>query len=179
MVRLPERARTVSSWTSTAPMGTSPASAEARASASASCIKWRSSGIRVHENSMGHGGMPYQTAGRENSPCANFSGVRGVLAVLEGFEFFEGARPVRTEKAGESAIGEYSSAGLAAGAVVRFVFGVPNAQNLFTTSRAGLTVAPVDGHAFAKGSYFFREAGGSFGAQAINPECKHRSRRGE
>jgi len=127
---------------------------------------------------MGHGGMPAQTAGRENSLARTSLGLTG-LAVLEGFEFFEGAWPVRTEKAGESAIGEDSSAGLAAGAVVRFVFGVPNAQNLFTTSRAGLTVAPVDGHAFAKGSYFFREAGGSFGAQAINPECKHRSRRGE
>jgi len=99
--------------------------------------------------------------------------------MLEGFEFFEGAWPVRTEKAREGAIGENSSARLAAGAVVRFVFGVPNALNPFTTSRAGLTVAPVDGHAFAKGSYFFGEAGGGFGAQAVNPECKDRSRRGE
>jgi len=38
IVRLPERARTTSLCTSTAPMGTSPAAAEARASSRASCI---------------------------------------------------------------------------------------------------------------------------------------------
>src|ERR1700686_5079318 len=40
MVRLPERARILPSWTSTAPMGTSPAAAAERASAKASCMYW-------------------------------------------------------------------------------------------------------------------------------------------
>src|SRR5271169_1272973 len=45
MVRLPERARILPSWTIVAPIGTSPAVAAARASASASCMNWISESI--------------------------------------------------------------------------------------------------------------------------------------
>src|SRR5256885_362469 len=61
MVRLPERARILPSWTSTAPMGTSPAAAAERASAKASCMYWISVsmlGERITRGKRGNGINP-------------------------------------------------------------------------------------------------------------------------
>ena len=87
----------------------------------------------------------------------------------EEFELVEGARPIFAEKARESAVGEELSAGLACEAIVGFVGSVTDALNFCVTARAGLFVAAVDGHAFAKGGHVFGEFSGSFGAQALGP----------
>ena len=97
------------------------------------------------------------------------------LAVLQVFEFFESARPVRSQEAGERAVRKNLSVCLTPGAIVRFVLGIANSQNLFAASGAWLAVAPVDGHACAKGGHFFGEAGPRFGLQAVDPECEYRS----
>src|SRR5260370_16558678 len=81
------------------------------------------------------------------------AGGSGVFCGKE-FEFFEGAGPIFAEKAGESAVGEELSAGLAGGAIVGFVgggtysldFGVAAATRPFGAAgygRASLTRAPL------------------------------------
>src|SRR6266699_1115068 len=87
----------------------------------------------------------------------------------EEFEFFEGARPIFAEKAGEGAIGEKLSAGLAGGAIVGFVGGVTNALDFGLAARTRLLVAAVDGHAFAKGGHVFGEFTARFRAEALGP----------
>src|SRR5438270_6149332 len=94
----------------------------------------------------------------------------GILAALQGFEFFEGAGPVGAQQAREAAIREDFSGGLAAGTVVGFVVGVANALDSFSTSEAGLAVAAMDLHIWAKGGHFFGKGGGRFCAETIDPE---------
>src|SRR5713101_6201767 len=70
MVRLPERARVLPSWTSTAPMGTSPAAAAERASAKASCMNWISASMLVERITCGKrekGINPEDTENTENT----------------------------------------------------------------------------------------------------------------
>src|SRR5215469_4145554 len=83
------------------------------------------------------------------------------------------------QQAGEAAVGEDFASGLAAGAVVGFVVGVANAENLIAATRAGLTVAAMHSHSFAKGSDLFREGGGGFSAETIEPELQGLAGRGE
>ena len=98
---------------------------------------------------------------------------------LESFEFIERARPVGFQEAGEAAIGENFSSGLAAGAVVGFVVGVANALDFFSTGHAGLSIAAVNGHLFSKCGDFFGEGGFGFGAEAFDPEGESVARGGE
>jgi hypothetical protein len=74
------------------------------------------------------------------------------------------------------AISQDFSTGLASGAVVCLVIGAANTENLFATSRARLTVAAVDCHAFVKCSDFFRKASAGFDLQAIHPLLKRVTR---
>src|SRR6266705_4693563 len=87
----------------------------------------------------------------------------------EEFEFFEGAGPIFAEKAGEGAIGEELSAGLAGGAIVGLVGGVTDALDFGAATRTRLLVAAVDGHAFAKGGHVFGEFIACFRAEALGP----------
>jgi len=87
----------------------------------------------------------------------------------EEFEFFRGAGPVFAEEAGEGAVGEKFSSGLAGGAVVGFVGGVADALDFVAATRAGEFVAAVDGHAFAEGGDVFGEFAGGFGAELRGP----------
>ncbi len=87
----------------------------------------------------------------------------------EEIEFVEGAGPVFAEEAGEGAVGEEFSAGLARGAIVGFVGGVANALDRGVAARAGLFVPAVNGHAFAESGDFFGEFAAGLGAQAIGP----------
>src|SRR5215468_7770017 len=99
-----------------------------------------------------------------------------MLAALEGFELVEAAGPVGAQEAGQGAIGEEFSAGLAARAVVGFVVGVTNALNLIATPWAGLAIATMDGHAFAECSDLLRESRLCLGLQAIDPELERLAR---
>src|SRR5260370_11388528 len=85
------------------------------------------------------------------------------------FEFFEGAGRIFAEKAGESAVGEELSAGLAGGAIVGFVGGVTDALDFGVAARTRLFVAAVNGHAFAKGGHVFGEFIAGFRAPALGP----------
>src|SRR5260370_37465363 len=85
------------------------------------------------------------------------------------FEFFEGAGRIFAEKAGESAVGEELSAGLAGGAIVGFVGGVTNALDFGVATRTRLFVAAVNGHAFAKGGDIFGEILARLRAEAVEP----------
>src|SRR5712692_9843688 len=85
----------------------------------------------------------------------------------EEFEFFEGAGPIFAEKAGEGAVGEEFSAGLAGGAIVSFVGGVTNALDFGVAARTRLLVTAVNGHAFAKGGDVFGEFLARFRAEAV------------
>src|SRR5208282_4585728 len=87
----------------------------------------------------------------------------------EELEFVEGARPVFAEEAGEGAVGEEFTGGLAGGAVVGFVAGVADALDFGSAARARLFVAAMDGHAFAESGDFFWEFAGGFGAKMIGP----------
>jgi len=81
------------------------------------------------------------------------------------------------KQAGEAAIGEDLSGGLAAGAIVGFVVGVANALDFFSTSQTGLAEAAVDLHVWVKGGYLFGERGCRFRAEAIYPELDGVARR--
>src|SRR5712692_5247871 len=87
----------------------------------------------------------------------------------EEFEFFEGAGPIFAEKAGEGAVGEELSGGLAGGAIVGFIGGVTNALDFGVATRTRLLVAAVNGHAFAKGGHVFGEFTACFRAEALGP----------
>src|SRR5712692_3016677 len=104
MVRLPERARIFPSWTSTAPMGTSPAAAAERASAKASCMNWISASIlgeRISRGKRGNGINPenrrinadtqsgkkrngINTEGTESTEDTEQQGRSGCLTIAEG-----------------------------------------------------------------------------------------------
>ena len=102
------------------------------------------------------------------SHCGKFSS----LATLEGFELFEGPRPVRSEQARQTPIRKDLSAGLAASAVVRFTVSVANAQNLVATPGARLAIATMDRHTVAKCGDLFGETGPRLGSQAVHPELE-------
>jgi hypothetical protein len=76
------------------------------------------------------------------------------------------------EQAGEAAVGEDATCGLAAGAVVGFVVRVADTENLFAAARARLAVATVNGHPLAECGDFFGEGGGGAGVEAIDPEAE-------
>src|SRR5258707_8389614 len=80
------------------------------------------------------------------------------LAAHEGLELLERARPVRSQEPGQTAIGKNFSASLASSTIIRFVVGVANPLNLFSTSGAGLAIASVNGHVLAKRSDVFGKA---------------------
>src|SRR5712664_1717704 len=107
--------------------------------------------------------------------CRRFSH----LAVRQRLELFEGARPVRTQQPGQTAIGKNFSTSLAASAVVGFVVRVANALNFFSTPRARLSVAAVNSHILAKRGHFFGKGCFRLCAQAVYPEPERVARRGE
>ena len=88
-------------------------------------------------------------------PGAGDSSVPG-----KAFEFFRGARPVGAKEARKRAVGEKLAGGLAIRTIVGFVRGVAYALNPGITSGAGLLVATVNRHAFAKRCDFFGEGDG-------------------
>src|SRR5229473_1146392 len=92
------------------------------------------------------------------------------LAAHEGLELLERARPVRSQEPGQTAIGKNFSASLASSTIIRFVVGVANPLNLFSTSGAGLAIASVNGHILAKRSDVFGKATFCLSAQAVYPE---------
>src|SRR5258708_34726877 len=92
------------------------------------------------------------------------------VAAHEGIEFLERARPVRSQEPGQTAIGKNFSASLASSTIIRFVVGVANPLNLFSTSGAGLAIASVNGHVLAKRSDVFGKATFCLSAQAVYPE---------
>src|SRR6266849_1286524 len=102
----------------------------------------------------------------------------GVFA-SEEFELVEGAWPIFAAKAREGAIGVEFSAGLARGAIVGFVGGVTDALDFCVAARAGLFVAAVHGHAFAKGGDVLGEFAGGFGTQALGPAGERSASGGE
>src|ERR1700732_4177078 len=101
------------------------------------------------------------------------------LAALEGFEFFQGARPVRSQQTRQTPIRKDLSASLAASAVVRFAVRVANAQNLVATPGARPTIAPMDRHTVAKRGDLFGKTGPRLGPQAVHPELERFARSNE
>ena len=66
------------------------------------------------------------------------------------FEFPQRPGPVALQESRERPVREESPAGLAAGAVVRFVTGIDDSLDGSPAHRARLTEAAVDSHAFVK-----------------------------
>ena len=104
----------------------------------------------------------------------NVSAPEGELRAFrdEEVKFVEATWPISSEQAGEGAVGQEFSAGLAGGAVVGLVRGVADALDLSTAAGAGKFEAAVDGHAFAESSHIFGEYSRRFGAEAIGPACE-------
>jgi len=101
------------------------------------------------------------------------------LAAFEGFELFEGARPVRSQQTRQAPIRKDLSTGLAPSAVVRFVVRVANAQNLVATPGARLAIASMDRHTFAKCGDLFWKTSLRLGSQAVHPELERFARGNE
>src|SRR5713226_1140431 len=114
---------------------------------------------------------PLRTRGRgtRNRDAEGARATNSRVFCGEEFEFFEGAGPIFAEKAGEGAVGEELSSGLAGGAIVGLVGGVANALDSGVAARTRLLVAAVDGHAFAKGGHVFGEFIACFRAEAVKP----------
>src|SRR4051794_2952697 len=85
------------------------------------------------------------------SPCP-------VLSALGLFEGIQGFWPVLTQQPREGAVGEQAPAGLALGAVVRFVAGVDNALHGSAAARTRLAELAVDGHVGAEGGDLLGES---------------------
>src|ERR1019366_3623117 len=85
-------------------------------------------------------------------------------------QFIERAGPVAAQQPGKPAIGEHPAAGLATRAVVRFVVRVTDAENLRAAPPARFSVAPMNGHAFAKRSDLLREPRARLRRQAPDPQ---------
>src|SRR5579864_4091330 len=105
--------------------------------------------------------------------------LRRKLTALEGLKFFERPRPVRPQKPGQTAIGKDFSAGLASGAVIRFVVRIANPKNFLSAPRTRLSVAAVNRHAFAKRGHLFGKGGFRLRAQPVDPEPQGLARRRE
>ena len=93
---------------------------------------------------------------------------------LEVLEFVDAARPVRLEQAGQRAVGEQLAAGLAGGAVVALVGGVPDALHRRAARRARLAVLAVHGHLGVERGHLLRELLAALGAQQLHPLGEHR-----
>src|SRR5271165_1816509 len=100
-------------------------------------------------------------------------------AAFEGFEFVQGAGPVFAEQAGEAAVGEDFSAGLATGAVVGLVVGVADALNLLSAAGAGLVKLAMHGEFGAEGGDAFGKGLVCFLAQAVHPDFEGGAGSGE
>src|SRR5678815_4112161 len=83
--------------------------------------------------------------------------------------FLNRLRPIILEQAGEAAVGEELAAGLAAGAVVGFVFGPDDPLHRGAADGAGLAEASVDCHFRAKGGYLLWEFPFRLGEQTLGP----------
>src|SRR5579885_1804792 len=101
------------------------------------------------------------------------------LLLLQGFQFIEGSRPIGAEQAREASISQDFSAGLAAGAIVGFIIGVSDTQNLLATSRTRFAVAAVYRHVIAEGGYLFGKFCFCLGPKAIDPQLQSLARGGE
>src|SRR5262245_25010229 len=89
---------------------------------------------------------------------------------------FERARPIGAEKARERAIGQQSSAGLAAGAVVGLVLGIHDALHRRSTHGTGLLVTAVHRHLGAKGGHALGKIRPALRAQTLGPLHEHGAR---
>src|ERR1017187_6853022 len=94
-------------------------------------------------------------------------------------QFIERARPVGAQEPGKAAIGEHPAAGLASRAVVRFVVRIAYAENLRAAPPARFSVAPMNGHAFAKRSDLLREPRARLRRQAPGPHFERAATRRE
>src|SRR6266545_3475913 len=72
-------------------------------------------------------------------------------------QFFQALRPVAFEELREGTVGEELAAGLADGAVIRFILGVDDPLDRRAAVRAGLAVAAVHRHSLAEGGDLLRE----------------------
>src|SRR5260370_22961224 len=95
----------------------------------------------------------------------------------EGLKFVERARPVLMQQAGNSAVGEQASAGLASRTIIGLVAGITYALDFGPTARAWLAIAAVDRHAGPKRGYPLRNVAGRFGPQKLGPFDQRRARR--
>src|ERR1039458_3980311 len=94
-------------------------------------------------------------------------------------QFIERARPVGAQQPGKPAIGEHPPAGLALRAVVRFVVRIAYAENFRAAPPARFSVAPMNGHAFAKRSNLLREPRARLRRQAPDPQFERAASRRE
>src|SRR5262249_12869499 len=77
-------------------------------------------------------------------------------------KFLESSWPVFAKQSRKSPVGKEPAAGLASGAIFRLIGSVANALNSGFTTRAGLLVASMNRHAFAKCGHLLWEFPGSF-----------------
>src|SRR5262249_40694754 len=97
------------------------------------------------------------TGSRRRSRESSSPLVRGAAAAAL-LQLLQGSWPIRAQQAGQRAIGEQLSAGLAGGAVVGLVLCVHDALNWRAADGAGLPVAAVDGHVVAECRHLLGEA---------------------
>src|SRR5213080_2431495 len=83
--------------------------------------------------------------------------------------FLQGARPVLLQEPRDGPVGEEPAPGLTGGAVVHFVFGIPDALHRRPTHGARLAEAAVHGHPLAECSHLFRKRVARLGAQSFHP----------
>src|SRR3954454_22631067 len=86
--------------------------------------------------------------------------------------------PVVVQQAGQTAVSQQTSSGLAPGTVVRFVACVPNPLNFGAAHGAGLTEAAVNRHSVTKCRDFFGKFPRGFSAKAVDPLLKYFAGRG-
>src|SRR5438270_4173227 len=133
-----------------------------------------STGARTAGSVMGDSGgrrapgfRRIRTQGKLSNYTSYFAGRQVFL------QFLDRPRPVVFEQAGERPVGQNFTAGLAAGAVVRFVVGIHDPLNLRAADRARLAEFAVDRHVGTEGGHFLRPAVAGFGPLALQPvtEC--------
>ena len=110
---------------------------------------------RLRTSSSGISIIRFAICVRSLSYCGASTGIRSMPPQL--LQFIERARPIGAQQPGKPAIGVHPSPGLALRAVVRFVVRITDTEDFRAAPPARLSVAPMNGHAFAKRRDLLRE----------------------
>src|SRR5947209_5496698 len=84
-------------------------------------------------------------------------------------QLFNRTWPIVFQQTGERSIGQQLAGGLAARAVIGFIFCVHDALDHRATDGTRLSMPAMNGHAFSKGCYLFRKAFADFLPESLGP----------